>query len=94
MIALIVSYICKENHCDSFLQAIREAQIDAITRKEDGNLRYEYFKSTENPHVLLLLERWTDENALKAHCASENFKRLAALKQQYVKETLIEKYVQ
>ena len=36
-------------------------------REEPGCEQYELFQSVENPDRLVLLERWTDQEALDAH---------------------------
>lgn len=43
------------------------------TRSEPGNLFFEWFRSIEDPSVVLVLEGFRDEEAGQAHVASEHF---------------------
>ena len=93
MIVLNVTYLCHPGMRDAFLQSIRAEGIDAASRAEDGNAQYEYFLPTDGGDRLLLLEKWRDAEALSAHARQSHFARLGELKAQYVRETVIEKYV-
>ena len=93
MIVLNVTYLCHPGMRDAFLQSIRAEGIDAARRAEDGNAQYEYFLPTDGGDRLLLLEKWRDAEALSAHARQAHFARLGELKAQYVRETVIEKYV-
>ena len=42
---------------------------------------------------LLLLEKWKDADALAAHAKQPHLKRIGELKEDYVTETVIEKFV-
>ena len=48
--------------------------VEAI-RKETGNLRYEYFISFDDPETLLLIDSWTDQEAIDRHHASPMMKK-------------------
>lgn len=93
MIVLNVTYLCHPGMRDAFLQSVRAEGIDAASRAEDGNAQYEYFLPTDGGDRLLLLEKWRDAEALSAHARQAHFARLGELKAQYVRETVIEKYV-
>lgn len=84
-----VHYFLKEDNRDAFMRAIKEAQVAELSRKEKGNLRYDYFfparEGTEKE--LVLLELWTDSKAQKAHTGTPHFAKLAALKEVYVEKT-------
>ena len=93
MIVLNVTYLCHPGMRDAFLQSVRAEGIDAASRAEDGNAQYEYFLPADGGDRLLLLEKWRDAEALSAHARQSHFARLGELKAQYVRETVIEKYV-
>jgi len=42
----------------------------AAIRSEPGNLRYEYYSSFDDPETVLLIDSWTDQNAIDVHHAS------------------------
>ena len=71
---------------------IRAEGIDAACRAEAGNIRYDYYLPFDGGDELLLVEKWRDGDALKAHGKMPHMARLAALKAAYVTETVIERY--
>ena len=43
--------------------------VDSI-RAEEGNVRYEYYISLDDPQTVLLIDSWRDQAAIDAHHAS------------------------
>lgn len=93
MIVLNVTYQCKPDLREAFLEAIRAEEIDEASRAEAGNLKYDYYLPFGGGDELLLVEKWQDADALAAHGRQPHFLRLGALKAEYVNETVIEKFV-
>ena len=89
---LNVTYKCKRDMRDEFLEMITTEGIDEAGRAEDGNLKYDYYCSVDDSDELLLLEKWKDADALAEHAKQQHFARLGELKSEYVEETVIEKY--
>lgn len=92
MIVLNVTYKCRPEMREEFLQRISAAGIDAASRMEEGNIKYDYYIPFEGGDELLLIEKWRDESALTAHASTPHFNRLGELKPIYVLETVIERY--
>ena len=92
MIVLNVSYTCKPGQRDAFLEAIRAEGLDAASRADAGNLKYDYYLPAAGGDELLLLEKWADAAALTAHLAQPHLARLAELKQEYVLTTAIARF--
>lgn len=92
MIVLNVTYRCRSFKRGEFLDSIRREGIDQASRTEDGNIKYDYYLSTEDPDEVLLIEKWRDAAAIEAHKQQPHFKRLGELKAGLVEDTLIEKY--
>ena len=44
-------------------EMISSGTVDLI-RKEEGNLRYEYFTPLEDKDSILLIDSWTDQEAI------------------------------
>ncbi|MBR0400843.1 MAG: antibiotic biosynthesis monooxygenase [Mogibacterium sp.] len=93
MIVLNVTYKCKADMRDDFLEAIMAEGIDIACRAEDGNLKYDYYMPAEGGNEMLLVEKWRDADALAAHQAQDHFKRLGEIKSEFVEETLIDKFI-
>ncbi len=90
MKALVVTYDCKKGMRDDFYNAICQEGLGQACRDEDGNMRYEYARSAENPDRLILLEKWRDDEALGRHKEMAHFKRIGELKELYVDNTVLE----
>lgn len=92
MIVLNVTYKCKPDMRDEFLEMIYTEGIDVACRSEDGNLKYNYYTPVDGSDDLLLIEKWRDADALAAHGRQPHFARLGDLKAEFVIETVIEKF--
>ena len=66
--------------------------VDAI-RDEEGNERYEYFFSMDDPETVLLIDRWKDQDALDFHHKSEMMKMIAELRKKYKLRLRTELYI-
>ena len=93
MIVLNVTYQCKPDLREAFLERISAEGIDEKSRSEAGNIKYDYYLPADGGDELLLVEKWQDADALAAHGRQPHFLRLGALKAEYVNETVIEKFV-
>lgn len=93
MIVLNVTYQCKPDLREAFLERILAEGIDEKSRSEAGNIKYDYYLPVDSGDDLLLVEKWQDADALAAHGRQPHFLRLGALKAEYVNETVIEKFV-
>jgi quinol monooxygenase YgiN len=89
---LNVTYKCREGMREKFLEAIKAEGLDAASRAEAGNIKYDYYFAADSPDELFLLEKWADDEAVRSHNAEAHFKRLGELKADYVSETVLERY--
>lgn len=95
MLILHVSYKTKPGQAKPFLAAIRRYGIGEATRRESGNLCYDYFMPAEDAEdcdEVLLLERWADETALLEHQQSAHIATLKTFKDRYIQSTAIQRY--
>ena len=93
MIVLNVTYKCKAGMREEFLEAIVSEGIDVACRAEAGNIKYDYYMSTDHDDEMLLVEKWCDADAVTSHGQEAHFKRLGEIKNEFVEETIIEKYI-
>ena len=63
-------------------EMISSGTVDAI-RAEEGNLRYEYYQSLEDPETILLIDSWANQKAIDAHHATPMMATIAALREKY-----------
>ena len=92
MLVFNVTFKCKPELRDEFLEMIMTEGIDAASRAEAGNLQYDYFTSVDRSDELLLIEKYRDEAAVAEHVRQAHVARLVELKTEYVADMVIEKY--
>ena len=72
-------------------EMITKGIVDRI-RKEEENLKYEYFFPIDDPETVLLIDKWQNEEALDIHHKSEMIKEIAELREKYNLKMRVEKY--
>ena len=86
-------YTGKNGSARAFAEEMTKSRtVDAI-RKEDGNLRYEYYLSFDDPETVLLIDEWTDQTAIDRHHASPMMQKIAELRDKYDLHMTVERYV-
>ena len=92
MLTWNVTYRCRAGKREDFYKALCGLGVRESSRKEEGNRRYDYYFAAEAPDDLLLVETWEDPASQKAHCATETFAKLQALKAEFCESVEIEKF--
>ena len=87
MLLIQVTYTMRPGQRDAFVRKIRESGILDAIRGEEGCLGYSYYLPEEEDGTLLLVEKWTDAQAQKAHMATPHMAEMARFKPKYVAET-------
>lgn len=87
MLLIQVTYTMRPGQRDAFVRRIRESGILDAIRGEEGCLGYSYYLPEEEDGTLLLVEKWTDAQAQKAHLETPHMKQMAAFKPEYVADT-------
>lgn len=87
MLLIQVTYTMRPGQRDAFVRRIRESGILDAIRGEEGCLGYSYYLPEEEDGTLLLIEKWTDAQAQKAHLETPHMKQMAAFKPEYVADT-------
>ena len=72
-------------------EMITSGTVDAI-RAEEGNLRYEYYQSLDDPETILLIDSWASQEAIDAHHATQMMATIAALREKYDLHMTVERY--
>ena len=92
MLTWNVTYHCRPGQREPFYEALCELGIRANSRAEAGNLGYDYYFAAEAPDDLLLVESWESPALQKAHCETEIFAELQALKASFCEGVEIDKF--
>ncbi len=73
-------------------EMILSGVVDEI-RAEEGNLKYEYFCPINDKETVLLIDSWTDQEALDRHHATPMMQKIIALREKYDLHMEVERYV-
>ena len=73
-------------------EMITSGTVDAI-RAEEGNLRYEYYQSLDDPETILLIDSGASQEAIDAHHATPMMATIAALREKYDLHMTVERYI-
>lgn len=74
---------------EAYIKEVLASGIIEKSRAEEGCIRYEYFYPVESDNTLFLWEQWESREHQKAHCGTEHFAQLGAIKARYGAETEI-----
>ena len=72
-------------------EMVSSGTVDAI-RAEDGNLRYEYYQSLDDPETILLIDSWANQEAIDKHHATPMMDTIVRLREKYDLHMTVERY--
>ena len=72
-------------------EMITSGTVDTI-RAEEGNLRYEYYQSLDDPETILLIDSWANQEAIDKHHATPMMDTIAKLREKYDLHMTVERY--
>ena len=94
MLVFHVTFKCKPDMRDEFLEMIVTEGIDEAARAEAGNRGYAFYFPADAQDDLFLIEKYTDMDAVKSHASQPYIQKLTALKEEYTDDMILEMYVQ
>ncbi|RHH68069.1 MULTISPECIES: antibiotic biosynthesis monooxygenase family protein [Vagococcus] len=71
---------------------VNEGIVEKI-RKQPGNERYEYYFPMDDEESILLIDRWSNQEALDTHHKSDMMKQIANLREKYHLRMSVEKFI-
>lgn len=77
----------------AFVKEMTDSGTVEKIRAEEGNLRYEYYQSLDDPETVLLIDSWQDQQAIDAHHASPMMQTIAELRNKYDLHMTVERYI-
>ena len=72
-------------------EMVSSGTVDAI-RAEEGNLRYEYYQSLDDPETILLIDSWANQEAIDKHHVTPMMDTIAKLREKYDLHMTVERY--
>ena len=76
-----------------FAEEMESSGTAGLIRREQGNLRYEYFFPMKDENTLLLIDSWKDQESLDRHHASPLMEKIACLREKYDLHMRVERYI-
>ena len=92
-IVVNLRYTGKNGSAKVFAEEMTKSGTVDVIRQEDGNLRYEYYLSFDDPETVLLIDEWTDQAAIDRHHASPMMQKITELRDKYDLHMTVERYV-
>ena len=92
-ITVNLRYKGENGNARKFAEEMTTSGTVAAIRAEDGNLRYEYYQTLDDPETILLIDSWEDQAAIDAHHASPMMATIAALREKYDLHMTVERFV-
>ena len=93
-ITINIYYTGENGSARCFAEEMMQSGIVQKVRKEDGNLKYEYFFPMDDSETVLLIDKWKNEEALDIHHKSEMMKEIAKLREKYHLRMKVEKFME
>ena len=93
MITINIRYTGEEGNALKFAKEMTESGIVDLIRAEEGNERYDYYQSLEDPETILLVDSWKDQSAIDVHHASPMMKTITELREKYDLHMKVERYL-
>lgn len=92
-IVVNLRYTGKNGSARAFAEEMTSSETVDVIRNENGNLRYEYYLSFDDPETVLLIDEWTDQAAIDRHHASPMMQKITELRDKYDLHMTVERYV-
>ena len=86
-------YTGTNGNAGRFAEEMERSGTADLIRQEEGNLRYEYFISLDDPETVLLIDSWKDQAAIDRHHQSEMMRTIAELRDKYDLHMKAERYI-
>lgn len=91
-ITVNIVYSGSDDNAEKFVEEMIASGIVDRVRGELGNERYEYFFPVSNHESVLLIDQWTDQNAIDLHHKSPMMSEIAQLRDKYKLRMKVTRY--
>ncbi len=87
-----IYYTGTNGSAKQFAEEMTSSGIVDEIRNKNGNLRYEYFCPLNDSETILLIDSWSDQEALNEHHKSETMNKIITLRNKYDLHMKVERY--
>ena len=92
MLTVLIRYKGVNGNAKKFVDEMISSKVVEKTRKEDGNIRYEYFFPMDDSESVLLVDSWENQEALDRHHQLPLMNIIKELREKYDLHMEVEKY--
>lgn len=92
-IAVNIYYRGTDGNAGKFAKEMESSGTADAIRREEGNIKYDYFFPMADPETVLLIDCWEDQDALDRHHASPMMEKITQLREKYDLHMEVERYV-
>ena len=92
-ITMNLYYTGENGNARKFAEEMESSGTADAIRAEAGNEKYEYFIPMKDPETVLLVDSWSNQEALDIHHASPMMETLAKLREKYDLHMRAERYL-
>lgn len=89
-----IYYTGKDGSARAFAQEMMASGLVDQVRAEAGNEKYEYFFPMEDPETVLLIDRWSSQEAIDIHHKTPMMAQIAALREKYKLKMRVERFTE
>lgn len=92
MLTINIRYKGKGDAAKRFAEEMISCGAVEAIRREEGNVRYEYYFPLKEDGCVLLIDSWVDQAALDVHHKSPMMEKIAKLREKYQLTMEVERY--
>ena len=92
MLTVLIRYKGINGNAKKFVDEMISSGIVEEIRKEEGNIRYEYFFPMDDKESVLLIDSWDNQEALDRHHQLPLMNKIKELREKYDLHMEVEKY--
>ena len=86
-------YTGEGDNAKKFAEEMISSGTVARIKAEEGNLKYDYFFSMDDPCTVLLIDSWTSQEAIDIHHDSPMMQTIMELRNKYDLHMRVERYI-
>jgi quinol monooxygenase YgiN len=90
MVTIIAESEIRQDALFEYMRLVKE--LIAASRREQGCIAYNLYRSLSNPLKFTLIENWENEQAIESHNNSEHFRRIIPLISALRTDSHVERY--
>lgn len=91
-ITVNIRYTGTDGNAAKFAEEMTASGTVEAIRAEEGNLRYEYYQSIDDPETVLLIDSWENQEAIDRHHATPMMETIATLREKYDLHMTVERF--